>query len=414
MNENNPSKFYYLWLQRVIGVGSNKLRDVIEYFGSAKEVFLAGDIALLESDIFSKSEIALSVRISEEEILEVIDYCNKNSIRIITPEDDEYPHSLNYIEAPPAVIFAKGRRLDMSVPHFGIVGSRKASEFGQKAAFSLAARLSLSGFTIVSGGALGIDKMAHLGAIAAEKSTVLVLGSGIDSNYLKSNAKLREKALEKGTLISEFWPKAPATKFNFPIRNRLISALSSGVAVIEAGCKSGALITASYAMEQGKEIFAVPGSINDKNYEGNNRLIRDGAIPLLAANDILAVYSGRFEDKITYNNTLTASIKRVLYEHLEKVKKLPPCKTNKKKTTDTCEKADRVFEPDEGLSVKPREIKASESALKIYNAFKEETEMSDVLSLRSGVTGAPFIAAVTELELKGYIKAVPVGRYRRL
>lgn len=414
MNENKPSAFYYLWLQRLIGVGSNKLRDVIQYFGSAKEAFLAGDIALLESDIFSKSEIDLSVRISEEEILEVIDYCNKNNIRIITPEDEEYPQSLNYIEAPPAVLFAKGNRLDMSAPHFGIVGSRKASEFGKKAAFSLAARLSLSGFTIVSGGALGIDKMAHLGAIAAEKSTVLVLGSGIDSDYLKSNAKLREKALEKGTLISEFWPKAAATKFNFPIRNRLISALSSGVAVIEAGCKSGALITASYAMEQGKEIFAVPGSLNDKNYEGNNRLIRDGAIPLLAANDILAVYSGRFEDKITYNNLLTPSIKRVLYEYLGKEKSAPQRKTVKKNKSDAYESTDRVSDNAPATLIKPREITASEFGVKIYNAFTQETEMSDVLSNRSGVTGASFIAAVTELELKGYIKAVPVGRYRRL
>lgn len=414
MNENKPTAFYYLWLQRVIGVGSNKLRDVIEYFGSAKEVFLAGDIALLESDIFSKSEIAESVRISEEEILDVIDYCNKNSIRIITPEDEEYPQSLNYIEAPPTVLFVKGNRLDMSVPHFGIVGSRKASEFGQKAAFSLGARLSLSGFTIVSGGALGIDKMAHLGAIAAQKSTVLVLGSGIDSDYLKSNAKLREKALEKGTLVSEFWPKTDATKFNFPIRNRLISALSSGVAVIEAGCKSGALITASYAMEQGKEIFAVPGSINDKNYEGNNRLIRDGAIPLLTVEDILAVYSGRFEDKITYNNLLTSSVKSVLYKYLEKEKNTTTGNTAKKKKADTCEVTDREADNTQAAPVMPKEIKASESGLKIYNAFKEETEMSDVLSLRSGVTGAPFIAAVTELELKGYIKAVPVGRYKRL
>lgn len=414
MSENKDNVFYYLWLQKLIGVGSSKLRDIIEYFGSAKEAFLATEAQLNESNIFSKREITYRQRISEDDIKVVIDYCQKSNIRIITPEDEEYPECFNLIESPPTVIFAKGQKLDMSVPHFGIVGSRRADDFGKKAAFSLAARLSLSGFTIVSGGALGVDKMAHLGAIASGKSTVVVMGSGIDSDYLKSNAGLRKKALEKGTLISEFWPKSSAVKFNFPIRNRLISALSSGVAVIEAGCKSGALITASYAMEQGKEIFAMPGSINDKNFEGNNNLIRDGAIPLLTVEDILAVYSGRFEDKITYNNLLTSSVKSVLYKYLEKEKNTTTGNTAKKKKADTCEVTDRVSDNTQAAPVMPKEINACEVARKIYNAFKEETEMADVLSLRSGVTGATFIAAVTELELKGYIKAVPVGRYKRL
>lgn len=414
MNSSFDSSFYYLWLQEILGVGSNKLRDVLEYFGSAERAYSASYAAFCGSDIFGEGELERKNKTDDKKLLDILRYSGENNIRIITPESNEYPNAFRFIEAPPAVLFARGHRLENDMPHFGVVGTRKPTELGKKAAFSLSARLSLSGFVIVSGGALGIDKMAHLGAMASGGKTVAFLGGGIDCSYLKTNKALRDSIEKSGTLVSEFSPKAPAARYNFPIRNRLISAMSSGVAVIEAGCKSGALITASYAMEQGKEVFAVPGSIGSNEYDGNNQLLRDGAIPLISVDDILTVYSGRFSDKINLNNRLTKEITAVLYSELEEGKKPKAAKSQNsvsKRVKKTDEKATVI---DEKAFSKPEveEINCSANAKRIIKAFETETEMSDILSARSGINGAEFIAAVTELELKGYIKAVPVGRYR--
>ena len=405
--------FYYLWLQHLLGVGSNKLADVLEYFGSAEKAYSATSAEFAASDLFTDAELKRKNQADDKKLLDILSYSVENNIRIITPEDEEYPTSFGYIEAPPAVLFLRGLPLEKDVPYFGIVGTRKPTEFGEKAAFSLSSRLALSNFVIVSGGALGIDKMTHLGALAAKRKTVAVLGSGIDSGYLKTNKPLRDSIEKCGTLMSEFPPTSPAAKYNFPIRNRLISALSSGVTVIEAGCKSGALITASYAMEQGKEVFAVPGSIGSQVYEGSNQLLRDGAIPLISVDDVLAVYSGRFEDKISLDNRLTKEITAVLYDELENRKKPKPKKTVKEKSKPT-KTEQKTEEPLKTEFKKPdvSSINCSENAKSILSAFEENIEMSDILSARSKVNGANFIAAVTELELKGYIKAVPVGRYR--
>lgn len=414
MSGSFDSSFYYLWLQEILGVGSDKLRDVLEYFGSAEKAYSASYAAFSSSDIFGEGELERKNKTDDKKLLDILSYSGENNIRIITPESYEYPKAFRFIEAPPAVLFARGQKLENDLPHFGVVGTRKPTEFGEKAAFSLSARLSLSGFVIVSGGALGIDKMAHLGALATGGKTVAFLGGGIDCSYLKTNKALRDSIEKSGTLISEFSPKAPAVRYNFPIRNRLISAMSSGVAVIEAGCKSGALITASYAMEQGKEVFAVPGSIGSSEYDGNNQLLRDGAIPLISVDDVLAVYSGRFSDKINLDNRLTKEVTAVLYRELENRKnpkstKGPNSASKQVKSTDIKVKVTR-----EKAFVKPdaESFSCSSNAKKIIKAFEEETEMSDILSARSGVNGAEFIAAVTELELKGHIKAVPVGRYR--
>lgn len=412
MNHISDNSFYYLWLQQILGVGSGKLRDVLEFFGTAEEVYNSSFAVLSDSGLFSDSELKRKNNIGDKKLLDILKYSQENSIRVITPENVEYPETFKYIEAPPAVLFARGLPLQNKIPYFGIVGARNATVFGRKAAFSLAARLTLSGFTIVSGDALGIDKMAHIGSLAAGGNTVAVLGSGIDSNYLKANKPLRDRIEKCGTLISEFSPLAPATRYTFPIRNRLISALSGGVAVIEAGCKSGALITASYAMEQGKEVFAVPGSIGSSEYDGSNQLLRDGAIPLISVDDVISVYSGRFEDKINSNNRLTKDITAVLYKELEIIEKEKVCKTQCKRKPEKASQEKTI--KDEFSKPDIKGIDCSNEAKNILISFEHETEMSDILSSRSGLSGAGFITAVTELELKGYIKAVPVGRYKML
>lgn len=420
-------EFGYLRLARILKPGSAKLNVVMDTFEDIERVNALSLKQWIESGILTPVELARINKISNEEIYEVIKYCKFNGIRIITPEDNEYPSGLRYIENPPTVLFARGKMLDDKAPTIGIVGARKSTEFGQKAAYSLGAKLALAGFTIISGGALGVDGMAHLGALNAGGDTVIVLGCGLDCDYLMVQDSLRKRAETCGTVISEYEPKTPATRYTFPIRNRIISALSSGVAVIEAGQKSGALITATYAMEHGKEIFALPGNINAPQYGGTNDLLRDGATPLIKVEDILEVYMGRFPDKLKAVGELSPEIKRGYYEEVLRlsgkksesanvtadIKKAEPPSSEKPKN-----KADEKIPPDAIPTQIPftpeSEIPCSLNAKKIYLSFSENIELSDILSEKSGVKGGDFIAAITELELFGLIRAVPIGRYERI
>ncbi len=396
----------YLFLSRLFGVGNGKWQEALALRPSLEEVCSMTDAEWKESGLLSVAESRRLTRIDGDTLQDTITYCQEHNIRILTPKDEEYPKRLLAMENPPAVLFARGLPLAQTDPTIGVVGARQCTEFGQKAAYSLAANLALAGFTVVSGGAIGIDNMAHIGALNAGGKTIVVLGSGLDSNYLMRQEPLRQRAAQHGTLLSEFEPKTSATRYTFPIRNRLIAGLSVGVAVIEAGQKSGALITATYAMEQGKEVFALPGTINQSQYIGTNELLRDGAIPLLAVEDILSVYIGRFPDTLKTSVRLTEEIKRGYRVEAARQEN----RTAAKKSPPVC----RVESPPIiGGSVAPWDIKASSNAKKVYAAFQEEIEFSDTLRERSGLSGGPFIAAVTELELYGYIKAVPVGRYQK-
>ena len=420
-------EFGYIRLANILGVGSSKLNEVMDTFEDIERVNSLTLKQWIESRILTPAELARINNISSEHVYSVIKYCKFNGIRIITPEDSEYPENFRYIENPPTAIYARGKILDNSAPTIGIVGARKSTEFGQKAAYSLGAKLALAGFTVISGGAVGIDSMAHAGAMNAGGNTVMVLGCGLDARYLMKQEPLRKKAELYGTVLSEFEPKAPATRYTFPIRNRIISALSCGVAVIEAGQKSGALITATYAMEQGKEIFALPGNINAPQYGGTNDLLRDGATPLVRVEDIIEVYMGRFADKLKTGGVITPEIKRGYYEEAKRLAlkstsadntKIDIKKEASSKNTDTEDLltplTDRAEET-RSLPVTPEaELPFSKNAKKIYLSFTQNIEFSDILSERSGVTGGDFIAAITELELFGFVKAVPVGRYERV
>ena len=410
MNKPQFTKEYsYIWLSRVLGAGSNRLYDVLALRENIQQILSLSFEEWKLSGILSPSELKRLKSINSDEIYATIEYCKENNIRIITPEDSEYPNGFRSIENPPAVIFARGLPLEENTPKIAIVGARKATEFGKKAAYSLAAKLALAGFTVVSGGAKGVDGMAHTGAMMANGKTVVVLGCGIDNDYLKEHRQMREEAEKCGTVISEFEPKSDATRYTFPIRNRLISALSSGVAVIEAGQKSGALITATYAMEHGKDIFALPGNINLPQYVGTNELLRDGAIPLISVEDIIEVYIGRFSDKLKTDIEITDKIKRGYFEYNSSVSK-PPQKKAVKKVQEPLD-TPKQEETSEFKKTPLDNMTCSKNAKKVYETFLKSIEVSDTLMLRSGLKGSDFIAAITELEIFGYIKAVPVGQY---
>ncbi len=207
-------------------------------------------------------------------------------IEEITIDSKEYPEKLKNIYDPPRKIYLIGNKSLLYQKGIAIVGARDATQYGKKIAYNLAKELSEQNIVIISGLALGIDSYAHTGTVQGR--TIAVLGSGIDNIYPKENLELaREIIKNKGCIISEYPLGTKPERLHFPQRNRIISGLSNGVVVIEASKKSGALITAEFALEQGKEVFAVPGDINKKQSEGTNQLIKDGAILLTSATDIL-------------------------------------------------------------------------------------------------------------------------------
>lgn len=210
-------------------------------------------------------------------------------IEEISINNSEYPEQLRNIYEPPHKLYILGNKEILKQKGIAIVGSRKATEYGKKIAFNISRELSINGINIISGLAIGIDSYAHLGNLNQNiGKTIAVLGSGIDKIYPKENIELAKKIIQsKGCIISEYPTGTKASKLNFPQRNRIISGISKGVLVVEANEKSGALITADFAIEQGREVFAVPGDITKEQSKGCNLLIKDGAKIVLSSQDIL-------------------------------------------------------------------------------------------------------------------------------
>lgn len=223
------------------------------------------------------------IEIAKKEIEEAE---NKN-IELVPFYSNRFPKGLLMINDPPLLLYVKGELKSSDTLSIGIVGARKCTEYGRSIARNFSKELAALGITIVSGLAYGIDASAHNGALDADGRTVAFLGSGVDVAYPQSNRSLYEKIVENGAIISEFPIGAQPTQYNFPFRNRLISGFSLGIVVVEAEEKSGSLITAGFALEQGKDVFAVPGNITSSLSRGTNKLIKDGAIPLTDISDIL-------------------------------------------------------------------------------------------------------------------------------
>ncbi|MBI2068028.1 MAG: DNA-protecting protein DprA [Deltaproteobacteria bacterium] len=206
--------------------------------------------------------------------------------------DPFYPPSLKETEEPPSKLWVSGERESLSKGYrIAIVGSRKPTRYGEKVAYDLAYELALRRIIVVSGLAYGIDRQAHEGALAAGGKTIAVLGCGLDYPYPKKNLDLKERIANAGAVLSEFSPETAAISPHFPRRNRIISALSLGVIVVEAAVRSGALSTTAWGLSQGKEIFAVPGNITSPLSAGTNRLIQNGATPVLQVEDVLEALS---------------------------------------------------------------------------------------------------------------------------
>ena len=278
---------YWVGFNRVLGIGPAKLRALLDHFGDLETAWHADASDLRQAGLDRRAlEYLLAARAAmnlEAEIARL----KRLGARAITWDDADYPPQLKSIAAPPPLLYVKGAFAPADEWAIAVVGTRKATAYGRDVTRFLVGDLARSGVTIVSGLARGIDAAAHQAALDAGGRTIAVLGHGIDFIYPPEHRKLAEQIIEHGALVTDYpIGTAPEGK-NFPPRNRIISGLSLGVLVVEGAAPSGARITADFAMEQGRDVFAVPGNILHRSSELPNTLIQEGAIPVLKANDIL-------------------------------------------------------------------------------------------------------------------------------
>ena len=365
---------YYIWLQLCLTQGNRYVGRIFEKFSSAKSVFECDDVTrtkLLPKTVCDKLD---NSRIIEAK--SILEKCKREEIELIHYHNRNFPDALRQIDTPPIVLYVKGTMPDFdNTPTICIVGPRGVSSFGKKAAFSLGYRLAKAGFIVVSGGAVGSDSYAHIGALKAEGTTVLIMACGFSVSYLEENRALREHVSKSGCLISEYPPGTPVTRGTFSVRNRIMSGLALGTVIVEAGKRSGALITANHAITQNKDVFVIPGMPNMKQYEGPNELLREGAMPLLDTSDIFNEYISRFPDKIDIEKAYTP---------------IPKPQKNKN-------------------NIKILNITLSNQAKIVYNCLDKQKFYPD--DLNTGLSPSDLLSALTELEMEFIIRALPGGQY---
>lgn len=283
-------KRYWIWLSLIPNLGSKRKQELLKRYKNPEAIYQAKEENLANIKGMGEKTIA---QILDEKIRNSvenhIEYMMKNEIDIISVCDDEYPKSLKELYDLPISLYIKGNKNILNNKSIGIVGCREASEYGKNATKYFAYHLAQQGMNVISGLAKGVDSYAHIGAICGQKErtphkhdncgkTVAVVGNGLDRIYPKENERLAEQIIESGgAILSEYPLGTKPEKMNFPARNRIISGMSQGILVVEAKEKSGTLITVDFALEQGRDIFVVPGNINSINSVGTNRLIQQGA-----------------------------------------------------------------------------------------------------------------------------------------
>ncbi len=390
---------YWVWLQLCLGEGAH-FKPIIEEFGSVEKLYSQNIIDWKMSPALSPAQVERLTKFSLRDAERVIIDCENNGWKIVCYDDGMYPEKLKNITNPPAVLYVDGELINLDAfATIGIVGTRKASPYAMKAAKLTAKGISLCGAVVISGGALGVDSAAHTGALDANAKTYAVLGSGFGTSYLKANSQLRNRIKNSGALITEFPPFVKATKNTFPLRNRIISGLSDGLLVVEAGVKSGSLITAHHALEQNRDVFALPASILDYNFYGTNKLIEDGATPATSPLVLIERYA-------EYYSTLDLSKMQTLRELAEgKLESDSPVR--EQVTFDNIRKnrAERLQKEEKAFLLEGDEKK-------VYSALDDELKTIEEILEKTGLAAPKALAALTVLEMKGLTESASGKRYK--
>jgi len=395
---------YWMWLVMVFGTACDRLWKIMQYFDDpviAYEELCRGGHGIK----LNNKELENISRISLEQCTDIMKFCEDRGIKITGFSSREYPQYLRHIYNPPAVLFYKGDiTLLNRIPAITIVGTRRASSQSIAVAGNLSRELAESGFIIISGFAVGIDISVNISAANAGYTTVCVMGCGLDVNYPVENFKFREKILSNnGIFISEFFPGVDPLFSNFPKRNRILSGLSRAVVVVEAGVKSGALITAELALEQGREVFCVPpANIYDPRYAGNIKFLRDGACAVYGKEDITG-YFGLFGE------TLSDDISNDSHFNENMNPELPSEKPHKKKKKEKS----GITAPENEPSVKADEISGlSDIQREIIRVLMPDPVHIDVICDKLGRDISEISLELTVMEINGIIDALPGKIYK--
>ena len=354
-----------LWVALALALGEKRVtfRDLIAEFDDVDAILGASTLSLCKVKGVTH-ELAAAIRKAPDspELEKERETVARLGLKIVTLKSPDYPENLRHIPDPPALLYVRGELEARDSFAIAIVGTRACTHYGKQTAHSLGLELAAMGLTVVSGLARGIDSHAHRGALMGKGRTIAVLGTGLDNVYPPEHASLAEEIAESGAVISEFPTGVVPMPRNFPIRNRIISGLSLGTVVVEAPPKSGALITARLALEQGREVFAVPGNITNQTSRGPNQLIRQGATSVLAARDIVA--------------EIAPEIKGMMRE--ETIKQAAEAKLN--------------LDPGER---------------KIYEALSQEPLHIDEITLATALPQPKIGMGLFNLEIKGLAKELP-------
>ncbi len=396
----SPDTVYWIWFQLVFGIGTLRAETMMKYFEHPKEIFdgvvskNSTGAALTESELaIAETAMLRAAEIKRRTISKGVD--------IITPDNSDYPELLRQIYSKPAVLYVKG---DLSCLRgklaIAMVGSRKHTEYGKEAAAWLAKGLVQGDAVVVSGLAHGIDTECHMSALTEGGKSIGILGCGIDIDYPKGNAKVKRLMCENGAVVTEFPLGTEPRACNFPIRNRIIAGICHGVVVVEADTNSGSLLTARHAFEEGRDIFAVPGSIFSIREQGTHRLIQDGAKLVNNAQDVFDEYKHLGFWKNVAEEYKHDDGGATSYSTKSPMKN--DAKENLVQSTDKLTKQPKKQKPNDDLS---------EDARSVYSVINESLVNIDYIADNTDITVAKILSALTELEICGLIQGYPGRKF---
>ena len=409
----SENALYWIWITNSLGYNNIKVKRLYELYDDIKLFYSGGIREWRFCGIFTENELRKLEKETLNKAEVIIEKCKKLGYSIISIDDEQYPECLINIDVPPAVIYVSGNLPDVdNRVTLAIVGTRRATHYGVDNAFRFGYALAKCGAIIVSGGALGVDCASHRGALATKGVTVCVLGCGLNYNYLPENEGMRKAIALNGAVISEYPPGEPPMKYNFPARNRIISALSDGVIIMEAGRKSGSLITANIAIEQGKEVFALLGNNNPQN-EGSNSLVKAGcAHPVTDFMDVLNEFNKNrgivFDNiEIDFDNIPSSEFDEVPVKGAKQVlsKNKPKAFDNKRAEQKINNK--KIEITDEYL----KNLNLSDTAIRVYKTMSSEPVHIDTISKRLDVPVFKVLTIMSQLEIKGLITPLSGRRY---
>lgn len=390
-------QLYWIWLTNLANITAEQITGLLDYFENAEEIYHADarqldEISTLETSV-KKILLDKNLELAEK----IITRTKLAGAHILTYDDVNYPDMLRHIPIPPYVLYLKGEIMEWDrILGIAVVGTRKCTDYGKNAAAQICAGLARQGLTIISGMARGIDACAAVAALKAGNKTIAVLGCGIDVVYPPEHDTLMHAITKNGAVMTEYPPGSLPLPHHFPARNRIISGLAKGTLVIEAPARSGTMITANYALETGKDLFAVPGNIDEVNAKGTNRLIQQGAKLVTCADDILEEY--------VYELPL---LQKTVSEYTADI--TVEAETPLRKKQHRMQKVNNIKQ----ISVDdPRFSALNENEKKIISILIEKNTNIDDISRTIGEDVSEIGSLLTILEMKGMITKLPGNHYK--